>query len=329
MKRISCLLLGLTSLLFGCSAGREDPITASGTLEATEVTISAEVTGKVLERFIEEGSVVSAGDTMVILDHTEFLLQLRRADAALAAAEAQYAIARKGAREEDVQAAEQFLRQSEAQLRNAEEDHRRMEELFDAKSVTKKQLDDAETRFLVAQAQFRSAQENYHKLKKGLRPEEVDAARAQSDQAKAQVEIIKKKIADCFITAPIAGTVTHRFLEIGELVTAGSSVARLANLDRMDLWIYVPEEDVARVQLNQPVKVQIDAYPEKSYSGHVVFISPDAEFTPKNIQTKDERVKLVFGVKIKVENPDHELKSGLPADARIEFDNLSNRGKDL
>lgn len=328
MKSTISTFLALSFWLFGCSTEDDAEVTASGTLEATEVTISAEATGRVLELHIEEGSNVPSGDTLMILDHTDYVLQLRHAEAALAVAEAQYAIARKGPREEDIQAAEQILRQSQAQLKNAEEDDRRMKELLEAQSVTRKQVDDAETRFLVAQAQFRNAQENYRKLKRGLRPEEVDAARAQRNQAKVQVEIIKKRISDCFISAPISGTVTHRFVEIGELVTLGSSVAKVANLDQMDLWIYVPEQEVAKIQLRQATEVQIDAYPEKVYSGRVVFISPDAEFTPKNIQTKDERVKLVFGVKIRVDNPDHELKSGIPADATIRLVAGGRRGEE-
>ncbi|MFQ5797476.1 MAG: HlyD family secretion protein [Bacteroidota bacterium] len=319
MKRIRILLMALSLGFLGCSPGDDEQVIASGTLEATEVTVSAEVTGKVLELRIEEGSNVASDDTLAILDYTDYVLQLRQAEAALGVADAHYRIAKKGPREEDIQAAEQLLRQSEAQLENAERDYGRMKELFEAQSITKKQLDDAETKYLVGQAQFRSARENYQKLKTGFRTEEVDAARAQRDQANAQVDLIKEKIADCFITVPIAGTVTHRFVEIGELVIVGSSVARVANLDQMNLWIYVPEQEVAKVQLNQPIDVRIDAYPEKSYAGQVVFISADAEFTPKNIQTKDERIKLVFGVKIKVENPGHELKSGLPADATIRF----------
>lgn len=303
MKQTRFLFMALVLGLMGCSSGDNEEITASGTLEATEVTVSAEVIGRVVELRYEEGSRIAAGDTLAVLDNTDYVLQLRQAEAALSAAEAQYRLALEGFRKEDIL-------QAEANFQTAEADYNRMKELLASQSVTQKQYDDAYARYV-------TAKQTYEKLTRGLRQEEIRAAQAHRDQVKAQVELIKNKIGDCFITAPIAGTATHRFVEAGEFVNVGSSVARIANLDQMDLWIYVPEPEVGKIQLQQLVDVQIDSFPDKTFAGRVVFISPEAEFTPKNIQTKDERVKLVFGVKIKVENPNHELKSGLPADATI------------
>jgi HlyD family secretion protein len=125
---------------------------------------------------------------------------------------------------------------------------------------------------------------------------------------------LQKKVNDCVMTAPISGTVTKRFVEQGELAGTGMALYRVSVLSSMDITIYVSESDLPKVQLNQKALVTIDAFKNKEYEGKVTFISPTAEFTPKNIQTQDERTKLVFCVKVKVPNPDGTLKAGIPAD---------------
>jgi HlyD family secretion protein len=130
---------------------------------------------------------------------------------------------------------------------------------------------------------------------------------------------LQKKVNDCTITAPIGGTIVNRFIEPGELVTPGAAVARIADLREMEVNIYVAETVLPRIQLNQRATVVVDAFPERQFEARVVFLSPTAEFTPKNIQTKDERIKLVFAVKLKVQNAEGSLKAGLPADVTLDF----------
>jgi HlyD family secretion protein len=177
-------------------------------------------------------------------------------------------------------------------------------------TVSAKQFEDVQTRYTVAK-------QTYEKLKRGSRIEEIQMARARRDQASAQLLSLRKKFTDCVIAAPSAGTVTRRFVEPGEFVGMGVSIVRIANLSDMELMIYVPEGDLPFIRLGQTAEVKVDAFADRSFSGRVVFISPTAEFTPKNIQTKDERTKLVFGVKIKIANPDGALKAGIPADVTI------------
>ncbi|MGH2567060.1 MAG: HlyD family secretion protein, partial [Bacteroidota bacterium] len=280
-------------------------ITESGTLEATEVTVSAQVGGMVNSVRVDEGSAVQAADTLFILDSTDWVLQLRQAEAGLAMSEAQYKLALQGMRKEDVI-------QAEANFKNAEDDLKRMEELWAAKSVSQKQVDDARTRFTVAE-------QAYEKAKRGSREEEIVLARARRDQAAAQVASLKKKVNDCTITAPIPGTVTKRFVERGELVGAGMALLKISNLQQMSLTVYLPETDLPRVRLGDRARVRVDAFPERDFEGTVIFLSPTAEFTPKNIQTRDERTKLVFGVKLSVQNQDGTLKAGIPADVTFTF----------
>jgi HlyD family secretion protein len=132
---------------------------------------------------------------------------------------------------------------------------------------------------------------------------------------------LQKKVNDCIVTAQAAGTITKKFVEQGELAGTGMALYRISNLSSMDITIYVSESDLPKVKLNQKAVINIDAFEKKSYEGRVTFISSTAEFTPKNIQTKDERTKLVFSVKVKVPNPDGTLKAGIPADVAIVVQN--------
>lgn len=293
----------ILALLSGCSHSSDNEISASGTIEATEVTVSAKVGGEIIRFLVDEGSSVKQGDTLVIIDPTDYILQLKQAEANAAAMEAQYKLALRGVREED-------LIQAQASFKNAQDDLKRMEELWTAKSITQKQLDDARTRFIVAQ-------QTLEKMKRGSRSEEIETARAHRDQVAAQLEAARKKVKDCYISAPTAGVITLKALEQGELVAPNTAVVRISRLEKLNLMIYVSEKELGRVKLGQTANVEIDAYPGRRFAGKVTYISPIAEFTPKNVQTKEDRTKLVFGIKIEAENPDGSLKPGMPADATI------------
>ncbi len=133
------------------------------------------------------------------------------------------------------------------------------------------------------------------------------------------VDLLKQNIEDCKIYAPSDGFVSKKFIEEGENAVMGGSLLRLSNLETVNLVIYIPETELAKVKLGQEADITIDAFKDKNYKGKIIFISPEAEFTPKNIQTPDERTKLVFAIKIEIPNPQFELKPGLPADAKINF----------
>jgi len=253
---------------------------------------------------VQEGSQVARGDTLVIIDDADYQIQLRQALANFSSFDLAYRMAAAGSRQEDII-------QAEAAHRNAESDLARMKTLLASQTVTQKQFDDASARAV-------AAEQTYRKLKSGLRPEEVEGARARRESAAAQADLLKKKARDCKLVAPTAGTVTLLGIEPGELAVPGMTVLRLTYLDKVKLTIYVGESELGRISLGQAAKVSIDAFGAgRVFDGKVVYISPVAEFTPKNVQTKEERTKLVFGVKIEVENPDHALKPGLPADARL------------
>jgi HlyD family secretion protein len=192
-----------------------------------------------------------------------------------------------------------------------------MEKLIKSNSVTQKQYDDAVSKFDVTQAQLKGAQENFTKIKNIARPEEIVQAKANYEKSLASVDAIKKSIRDCFVLSPINGFIVKKFIEIGETVSMMSSIVKVSDLSKVEVRIYVSETELGKVKLGQKAELSIDSFKNKAYEGRVTFISPEAEFTPKNIQTKDERTKLVFAVKVEIPNPNYELKVGLPADVKI------------
>lgn len=301
----------------GCGNDQKGTIEASGTLEGIDVNISAKVPGQLKRLLVQEGSEVSVGDTMAILDHSTLELQLTQAEAGVALAEAQHQLLVNGARIEDVRQAEESLRQIESGMKNAKEDYERMRELYKSRSVSKKQYEDAESRYTIARAQLNSAEQHLKKMRQFARPEDLAAAKARLDQARANADLIRKQIADAFIVSPVSGTVTHKPVEVGELVATGTVVATVSRLEMMNLMIYVGEAELGKVKLNGTADIVIDSYPNRNFHGRIIYISPTAEFTPKNVQTKEDRTKLVYGVKLEVDNKGRELKSGMPADAYI------------
>ena len=315
-RSLALVLVALGGL--ACAARSEkNVIAASGTIEAVEVNVSSKVAGQILELAVEEGTRVRPGDVLATIDHATADIQLRQAEAGVDLARAQLALLRNGARREDIQQAEAALKQAEASLQLAAEDARRMRELIRTASVTAKQRDDAEARLTIAEAQRLSAAEALNKVRRLARPEEIQAAEARVGQAEAARDLLAKSIADCTILAPAGGIVTHNAVEAGELVAPGATVVTLAELDSVYVMIYLTEREIGRVRLGDAADVEIDAFPGRPFPGKVTYISPEAEFTPKNVQTKEDRVKLVFGVKVEIENREGLLKPGLPADAAI------------
>lgn len=319
MKTSTLIQLIIFSLIiFGCGRNNEkQAIEATGNIETINVTVSSKVNGEVISILKDEGDKVKTGDTVMIIDPTIYQIKLREAEASLLSAEAQLELVKVGARKEDIQQAEQMLKQAEVNLQSAENNKIRFQNLYQTKSISKKQYEDALSRYEIALAQFNSAKENLRKIQNISRPEELKQVKANYERIKANVDLIKKNLSDCYVTSPIDGIIVKKFVEKGETVNNLSSLFKVSNLYQVEILVYVNEKDLGKVKLGQLVEVTVDAFPNKIFEGKVVYISPEAEFTPKNIQTKEERTKLVFAVKVKINNPDLELKAGIPADAKI------------
>ncbi len=319
MKMLNQLILTISVLtLIGCSNGNDkSKIEATGNIETVNVTISSKTAGEIKKIKYDEGDKVSVGDTIFFIDNESIMLQLKQAEAGRVVAEAQFGLLKKGARIEDKKQAEMMLLQADASLKQAKNDFDRMQNLYTSKSVTKKQFEDAQTRLDITQAQYNASKENYDKVKNFARPEELRQAEAKLNQMVATEDLIKKSFRDSYITSPINGIIVKKYFEKGESVSPMSSLVNISDLSKVNLYIYVTEEELGKVKLGQNADVYTDSFKEKPYKGKVIYISPEAEFTPKNIQTKDERTKLVYKVKIEIPNPNFELKSGMPADAVI------------
>lgn len=323
MKRKTLLFQGgfplavLSALMFTACASEFSEIRTTGTIEATEVRVASEVGGKVLWLSAEEGSAVEEKEVLARIEHEDLDLQLAGARAGVELAEAQLNLLLEGARSEDIRQAEEAVIQAREEAKLAGEDYRRMTELFAGGSVTQKQRDDAEARNTKAQAQLRLAQAALEKLQSLSRPQEVRAARARLAQTEIEVKRLEKKIADCEIRSPMRGVVTQRLAEPGEIVAPGNVLFIISDLSRVYLTVYVSETDLGRITLGQEASVFLDGIPERSFPGRIVHIAEEAEFTPKNVQTEEERTKLVFGVKIAIDNPEGIFKPGLPAEASL------------
>jgi HlyD family secretion protein len=290
---------------------------ASGTIEATEVRVSSQVAGIVTEEDAIEGSSVRRGAILARIDPQAYRFRLGEAKAAAEAARAQLDLLVGGARAEDIMQAKASLDQADENLHLAETDAARMRDLAASGSATTQQRDDAVAHLAIAKAQRESADQGLRRLESFTRPEELQAAQARLEQAQWAVRLAEKSLAECDISAPIDGSVLERLAEAGELAMVGSGIATLADLGSLNLTIYIPETEIGHISLGQAAKISVDSFPGRTFPGKVYFISPRAEFTPKNVQTKDERVKQVFAVKLDLGDGSGLLKPGMPADARI------------
>lgn len=305
--------------LLGAAACRnpQDPslIVASGHVEATDVRISAKVPGRLQSLPLQEGDTVVAGQELARVDTTDLDLALRQARAERAQAAAELRLRLAGARAEDIAELEAQIAGVEADLAGAQRDLDRMQGLLDSGSGTSKARDDAHTRRDVLSARLAATRQALARLQAGFRTEEKDAARARLLAVEARIAQIEQQIADATVVAPLAAVVTEKVAEQGELVQVGSPLVVLTRLEEPWLTAYVSALDLPKLRLGQSGQVVTDD--GQTRAGRISYIASQAEFTPKNVQTRDERIKLVYKVKVAVPNPDGLFKPGMPAEARF------------
>jgi HlyD family secretion protein len=278
--------------------------------------------------------------------------EISQAEAALSAAESRLQQLLSGSRPQEVQAAKADVDQSLADIEKRKADMERAQRLHQSQFISAQEWDAARTAYEMALANHRKAKEHYALVVEGPRKEEIDTARAQVNQAQASLrlaktrkiqvdvlrreletaraqikeavsatEVIQTQIEYSKLYAPVSGIVLVKNAEIGEYLVPGGAVVTLGDLDKPWLKAFITETDLGRVKLGQKVSVATDSFPGKVYEGAITFISSEAEFTPKNVQTTKERVKLVYRIKVSLPNPKQELKPGMPADAQIHLTN--------
>jgi len=217
-----------------------------------------------------------------------------------------------------LQAAQAALAQAQAELKGAQQYYYAQFDMRANPLTLEAQLHGAEMQHALAEAQVASVQAALDELEAGPTEEEIAMAEAQVRQAEAAVRLVDAQIAQLTLNAPLDGIVTSRGAQTGETAMAGAPLLTIANLDQVTLVIYVPENRVGLVQLGQEVEVQVDSFPGRVFAGEIVHIAGEAEFTPRNVQTQEERVNLVFAIKVRIPNSDYALKPGMPADATLQ-----------
>lgn len=297
-RRDSAIVIGAAcgSLLFaalaGCGGKKQAGFAGSGTLEATEVTVSAQTAGQILRLSKDEGDAVAAGDTLAAIDVEKLMLQRRQ----LLASVDEIRANRKPVAE--------TVRQASDNYENIEKSYRRINALFEQGTATQQQYDDASTKYRVAASQLESAKAQGATL---------DAREA---TVRASIALLDRQIRDGAVIAPLAGIVTEKYVESGEVVPAGGAVFKIADTKRFWIKVYVSERDLGLFSLGSAVDVRVDAHAEP-LAGEVSWVSPQAEFTPKNVETKDARAELVYAVKVTIKNPPGVLKIGMPAEVHL------------
>jgi len=329
-RRLTIVMVLVAASAAGtCRHGDAPGGRATGYVEATDVRVAPQVGGRVLEVAVAEGDRVTAGALLVRLDTADTELTLQRATAERQQAEAQLKLLLAGARAEDirqaaaqVQSAQADVKAAQAELVAATADVERFESLLKANAGSVKQRDDAVMRRDVAAARVRAAQERAQaaadalaRLRAGARPQEIEAARARVAAVDAQIASLKKNIADAVVKAPVGGVITSKLVDPGELVAPGTPVVVITDLDHAWANVYVDEPRVPQLKIGQPAVLITDAV--QRLDGSVTFISPRAEFTPRNVQTAEERSKLVYRVKVSADNRNGILKPGMPVEAEL------------
>lgn len=289
--KLSFIAIIACCAIIGC--GKKENANPSGSLEATEVDVVSTVPGRIASIRANLGERVAAGDTLVVLD-TE-LLRLQRAQTE---ANRQTIRAQRGVTSDQI-------RQAAAQLRLAEVSLERTQTLLNQGSATQQQLDEARTKRDVAETQLSAAKN------------QIEALKAEEQKLDATLAVFDRQIKEGILLAPIGGTVILRSAEPAEMATPGSVLLRLADLTTLDLRVFLSETDVGQIKIGKQLPVILDAFKGELFTGAVVWISPEAEFTPKNVQTREARTQLVYAVKLAISNPNGRLHIGMPAEVKL------------
>lgn len=294
-------------------------IVLSGNIEAHESLIGFKVPGRIVELPIQEGQQVEAGTLLARLEDADSLQRVRIDQASVNVRESNLALTLAGTREQETRALQQNVLDAQADLEQKKIDYERARNLFAKDELSAQDRDLAATALKRSQATYQSAQERYNQAVEGSRKEDIAIARANLKQAESNLDLSRVNLGYTVLHAPNAGVITVRQAELGEVVSPGSPVVTLADLDHVWLRAYIAETDLGRIHFGQPATITTDTYPGKPFHGLISFISSTAEFTPKSVQTYKERVTLVYRIKIDIDNPNHELKPGMPADAHLDL----------
>jgi len=292
----------------------------SGNIEVTEIDVGFKIPGRVERVFFSEGERVSTGQTLACLESTELRHALEQSRINLEEAKIRLSELRSGARPQEIEQATANVLAIEAELERLRKDYERALRLLREGAVSASYFDSIKGAYEAKQALLKGAREQLNLIKEGPREEEIRIAEKRFEQARVSVRLAEDRLKDAFLRSPCEGVILRRNVEEGEIVTAFTPIFTIGDLGRPWVKVYVPEEKMGLLKLGQRALISVDSFKGKFYEGSVSYISKEAEFTPKTVQTKEERVKLVFAVKVSVRNENEELKPGMPADVKIILD---------
>ena len=335
--------------------GRDSSLQGSGTVEARDIRVGSKVGGRIDKVLVREGDTVQAGQVLITFDDKELQAaldqsraaaekarrgyrpeEIAEARAALEEAKAEYEMRRNGYRREDIAAAQADLDRTKADEVRARLDFERYEALAKKDLVSKQQRDTAEAAWRIALAQQQNAQHKLDQFHHGYRPEEIASAEARYHQAQATFEKFQRgnrredvdlakasysydeaRYREREVVAPSAATVEVLDVRPGDLIPPNTPVATLLERDQIYVRIYIPETEIGHVRLGQKAEVRVDSFSETVFEGTVEQINQQAEFLPRNVQTREERVHQVFGVKIRIDDPSNRVLAGMAADVKL------------
>jgi HlyD family secretion protein len=323
-KKIIILVLLVITLLVGAMlyfrnsrAPVQGGIKVSGNMEITAVAVSFKIPGRVEQRLVSEGETVKTGQVIARLDDRDLSQEVAQRKAQVAAVQAALTELDRGSRPEEIAQAEAILERTQAEGERARTEWERQKKLYEREVISAREYEVAKTTYDGALARIREAREALTLVRKGPRQEKIDQARANLEQSRQVLALAETRKAYGVLLSPLSGIVLSDNIEPGEYVSPGTPVLTLGDLTHLYLRAYINETDLGRVKLGQKVWITTDTFPNKNYEGKISFLASQAEFTPKNVQTLKERVKLVYRIKVDVSNPNLELKPGMPADGEI------------
>lgn len=288
-----------------------------GTVDARQVDVGFLVPGRIVRLATDEGQRVRRGQLVAELDPVDYQLAADRAEAQAQSAAKALAALRAGARPQELGAARAAVQQAQADAAFATQQVERDRQLVEQKFLSPQQLEKDKSLAAMADARVEQAKQNEALLKAGARKEDIERAEADVKAADDAVRSAREQLAHVRVESPVDGVVSVRMAEAGQVVSAGQPVFRITELGHPWVRIYLAEADLPRVQLGQAAQVRVDGLPGKVFEGHLTFISPEAEFTPKTVETKALRVDLVYRAKVEVDDPGGLLKIGMPADVTL------------
>lgn len=281
----------------------------NGIVRGTEITVSSRLSGTIEAISVNEGMRIEAGAPIARLDAREIEAGLEQARASVENAFHGVHQAKEAIKRSDAE-----IRRAEIHMEQARRDYERYEKLFERDGVSRRVYEEAWTAFRISEASLQAA-ENAREAARAT----LQSAEAALSVTRGRVREVEATFADTRIDAPVGGTVVNRLVEKGEVVSPGTPVATIIDLDDLYVKVYVSEVNLGKIKIGDPARIFTDAFPDRHFTGTVTEISQEAEFTPREAHVREERTKFVFGVEIGVENPEGILKPGLPVDVTIKW----------